>query len=62
MPTLRLPLIGCGRVTGDVISPEDAEELARRGITTTARTTPSLSAVRNAVLRRVGRLALVVAA
>jgi ArsR family transcriptional regulator len=30
MPTLRLPLICCGPVTGDVISPEDAEELARR--------------------------------
>jgi len=30
MPTLRLPVICCGPLTGDVISPGDADELARR--------------------------------
>ena len=30
MPTMRLPLLCCGPLTGDVISPGDAEQLARK--------------------------------
>lgn len=30
MPTLSLPLLCCGPLTGDVISPGDAEQLARK--------------------------------
>ena len=30
MPTMRLPLLCCGPLTGDVISPSDAEQLARK--------------------------------